>query len=282
VLKRASGRPYIFHVADPWPDFPIQLGAIRRPQAVAAARSIERAAYQGAALVTTVSERLVARLDSNPAARGRVRLLRNGVDITRFDPNADRSAARRDLGWPQDRFTIAYVGNLGVAQGVHTLIDAVEGLTDVDLRLVGDGPDREELVTRAARVTNVTIAPSLPSGRVPTVLAAADGLAVLLRRGPLSDESLPTKLVEALASGRPVIVSADGIAAEVVGRGRAGCIAPAEDVAALREAIVRCRSADRHAMGMAGRALAEREFDRAAIVDRLESYLFEAERSSSR
>jgi glycosyltransferase involved in cell wall biosynthesis len=98
---------------------------------------------------------------------------------------------------------------------------------------------------------------------------------VLLRAGPLYEHSLPTKLVEGLAAGRPVIVSADGDAAEIVSGSGAGVAAPAEDVTALRRAILELAGADRRSSGMAARQVAVERFDRRAIVLRLASLLDE-------
>jgi glycosyltransferase involved in cell wall biosynthesis len=73
-----------------------------------------------------------------------------------------------------------------------------------------------------------------------------------------------------MAAGRPVVVSADGLAAEVVTTAGAGYHAPAEDPAALARAIDACANdSDRSARGEAARARAKRDYDRDVILDRL-------------
>jgi glycosyltransferase involved in cell wall biosynthesis len=275
-------RPYIFHVADPWPDFPIEMGVLRGRWPIAMARWIETRAYSGAALITTVTPALVARLERNPAARSKVRLLENGVDIDRFDPKRDPAGARRELGWEEATLTLAYVGTVGLAQGVETLVDAVAGLEElgVVLHIVGDGADRQQLVTDAKEkgLRNVHFHSAVSAEHVPAVLAAADAVVVMLRRGPLYEESLPTKLIEGLAAGRPIIVSASGWPAAIVSEGGAGFTSPPEDAVALRQSILRClRVTDRRAIGRNGRGLAVARFDRRAIVKKLDEYLSYAE-----
>ena len=86
--------------------------------------------------------------------------------------------------------------------------------------------------------------------------------------------SLPTKLVEALAAGRPLIASAGGDTARLVREQAVGQAAAPGDADALREAILGLLAfSGRDAMGRRARDVAERQFDRPAIVARLSGYL---------
>lgn len=280
ILKAIAGRPYVFHVADPWPDFPIAMGALRNPFAQRAAFALETLAYRGATTVTTVTPGLVEHLDAKPAAHGKVRLVPNGVDVRRFDASLDPAAARATLGWPEERLTLVYAGSVGLAQGLGTLLEAVEPLAaeGVSVRILGEGFERDRLEAEATRrgLEHVRFEPGVPRDLVPAVLAAADGVLTLLRRGPLYEHSLPTKLLEGLAAGRPLVVSAAGEAARIVADTGAGVVAGPEDPLALRQAIRTLGSGDRRAMGRAARRVAETAYDRPAIVDRLATYLEEA------
>lgn len=274
-------RPYVYHVADPWPDFPIAMGALRSPFVCGVAFRLEALAYRNAALVTTVTPGLVDLLAAKPSARGRVRLLPNGVDVERFQPGRAAAAARTELGWPEARLTLVYVGSVGLAQGVGTLIEAAAplGQEGVVVHVIGSGFERDRLAaeTHDRGLEHIRFASSVAAQDVPTLLAAADGVLVMLRRGPLYDHSLPTKLVEGLAAGRPLVVSAGGDAAAIVAGSRAGISAPAEDPDALRRAILKLRDApNRPAMGQAARRLAEKAYDRRVIVAQLANYLAEA------
>jgi colanic acid biosynthesis glycosyl transferase WcaI len=280
VLSVLTGRPYILHVADPWPDFPIALGVLNSRPAISAALALEALAYRGATLITTVTPPLVQRLAAKPGASGKVRLLSNGVDAGRFDPTIQPARARAELGWP-DKFTAVYAGTVGLAQGLGTLVAAVEGMPrqhDIAVVVVGQGPGVDDIAreARARGVDRIRFLPGVPAEQIPQVLAAADAVLVLLRRGPLFEESLPTKLLEGLASGRPVIVSADGYAADlVVGHG-AGIAASAEDPLRLASAIAELAGrADRETMGLAARTLALR-FSREAAAQTLLAYIDEA------
>lgn len=270
MLRAMTGRPYVFHVADPWPDFPIAAGALRGALPIRLALWLESLAYRRASVITTVTPPLVDRLAVKQGATGKVRLVPNAVDTGRFRPDLDPRAAKAALGWAPD-FTLVYSGTVGIAQGLDTLIEAVRLLPDIDVtvRVIGDGIEAATLRQRAADrgLERLVFQPSIAADEVPTVLAAADGILVLLRRGPLYEESLPTKLLEGLAAGRPIIVSADGYAATLVAEAGAGLVAPAEDPQALAGAIASLRgNADRVPMGAAAQELARTRFSRQASV----------------
>ena len=272
-------RPYVFHVADPWPDFPISMGVLRNPIAKRVAFTIETVAYRHARLITTVTPGLVELLEHKPGAHGKVRLVPNGVDRSRFDPRRRPEDARAGLAWPRARLHLVYAGSVGLAQGLATLLDAVEplGETGVVVHVVGQGFERAilERRSRERRLDHVRFEQPVPAEMVPALLAAADAVVVMLRGGPLGEHSLPTKLLEGLAAGRPIVVSASGEAARLVSDAGAGLTAPAGDAHALRAAIEAMIDADRSAMGAAASTLAER-YDRATIVAQLAELLGEA------
>jgi colanic acid biosynthesis glycosyl transferase WcaI len=281
---RLAGVPYVFHVADPWPDFPIAMGYLRRPIEQRLAYWIEDLAYRGAAAITTVSPALVDRLSRKASAAGRVRLVPNAVDVARFAQDTTPADARRKLGW-RETFTVVYAGTVGLAQGIDTLLEAARLLDDhVMIRIVGDGVERSALETRAhaLHLSNLAFHAPVEGAKVPLILSAADACLVLLRRGPLYEESLPTKLLEAMAAARPVIVSADGLAADLVRQADGGYVAKSEDPAHLARAIDVCRrDTDRAARGGRAREFVMRQFDRHVVLDTLSGILGEAARAGS-
>ena len=274
-----AGAPYVFHVADPWPDFPIALGYLRSPIARRLAYGIEDLAYRGAHAVTTVSPGLVALLETKPSAAGRVHLVPNGVDLDRFDLDADPAVMRQRLGWP-DGFTILYLGTVGLAQGVGTLLDAAARLrVPANVRIIGDGVEKVALATRARTMglDQVVFQPSIPAEAAPMTLAAADAGLVMLRAGDLYEHSLPTKLLETMGAARPVIVSADGLAADIVRDADAGYVAPAEDAGGARRGDRTCGSGRRSRQPRScGTRGGGGGISRDAVLDRLEAILREA------
>lgn len=275
-VLRARGLPYVFHVADPWPDFPIAMGYLRSRLERRLAFGLEDFAYRRAAAITTVSPGLVDLLSRKASAAGRVQLIPNGVEVGRFDLGLTPTHARQRLGW-DETFTVVYAGTVGLAQGVGSLLEAARLVDEhVCIRIVGEGVEKPELEARARamNVQNVHFQSSVPRADVPLILAAADAGLVMLRKGPLYEESLPTKLLETMAASRPLIVSADGLPARIVEQAGAGYIAGAEDPVDLARAIEACRRDPRRMLrGAAARAYVGEHYERGAIIDRLAGVL---------
>jgi colanic acid biosynthesis glycosyl transferase WcaI len=288
-LSAVSRRPYVLHVADPWPDYPIELGVLRSRFAIGAARRIERWAYAGATAITTPTVGCRTFIEAQPTSHGKVTIVPNGVDMARFEDPPSQAAARADLGWEPERFTFAYVGTVGLAQGLDTLIAAASRLRSrwrdprlPIVKIVGDGQDVGRLRDRASREAPdvVEFVDPVPKELVPTVLAAADVGLVLLRAGRLASAALPTKLVEALAAGLPLVVSADGEASDIVSNGLVGLVSPAGDSVRMAESMAQIAADADQRREMSRRAikLVRTSYDRRVVIGTLAETLAHATR----
>jgi teichuronic acid biosynthesis glycosyltransferase TuaC len=166
-----------------------------------------------------VSSGLQRRLAVLGVAPERVRVLRNGVDLALFRPT-DRAAARRALGFT--RPTLLAVGNLVALKRHRLMVEALVGLPEADLVIVGEGPERAaiEALARERRVADrVRLLGYVPQDRLPDIYGAADLLLLVS-----TSEGWPNVLLESMACGTPVVVSdIDGIA-DIVAAPEAGRI----------------------------------------------------------
>lgn len=175
-------------------------------------------AAQHADGLIAVSSGLKQRLIDLGIAADRVEVLRNGVDLALFRPH-DRNAERRALGLT--RPTLLAVGNLVALKRHRLMIEAVAQMPDVELAIVGDGPERAglERLARERRVADrVRFFGRIAQHRLPEIYSAADVLLLVS-----THEGWPNVLLESMACGTPVIVSdlagiADIVRAPAVGR----------------------------------------------------------------
>ncbi|HEV2180395.1 MAG TPA: glycosyltransferase family 4 protein, partial [Gemmatimonadaceae bacterium] len=185
--------------------------------------------------------------------------------------------------WPAPRapFTLVYAGAHGPANGLDTVLAAAALLLDHPIRivLVGDGPAKSELQTRAAReqLPNVEFRDPVPKTAMPNLLASAHAGLMVLRDAPLFAFGVsPNKLFDYLAAGLPVVCNVPGDVAAMLRNAQAGEQANDPSPRALADAIVRLaqRTPDAlRAMGDAGRAWIGREHSRTVLAQRLDSAL---------
>jgi glycosyltransferase involved in cell wall biosynthesis len=170
---------------------------------------------------------------------------------------------------------VLYAGTVGMSQGVGTLMDAAELLTDdagIEIVIAGDGAEGPELRSRLARggLGNVRMLGRVPHERVPELYAEADAAVVLLRDKPLFEGALPTKMFEAMSAGRPLVLSAAGEAATLVRDASCGVVVPPERPRELAGALSDLAGDRERAgeLGAAGRRAVVEHYSRAEAVDR--------------
>ncbi|MGD8200627.1 glycosyltransferase [Ornithinimicrobium sp. W1679] len=157
-----------------------------------------------------------------------------GVDVERFSP-ADRQPPAGDAP-----VQVGYVGRLTPHKGVAVLLDAVATHPEVELTVVGAGPQEDELRQRAAEAglrERVRFAGTATQEELPGLLQGMDALAVPSLTTPGWVEQFGRVVVEAMAAGVPVVASDSGALSDVVGE--AGLLVPEGDPAALGESLLR-------------------------------------------
>lgn len=199
----------------------------------------------------------------------KVTYLPNSVDLAEFSPadEAARRAARERLGLPGDAFIIGGVGRLTPQKNFGLLLDAAQPLLDENslVALFGSGPEESTLRGRAGGGVRF-------HGTITDRTAIYHALDVMVL--PSRFEGLPMTVLEAMASGVPVVASAvDGVR-EIAADGKNALLAPSENVAAFRAAILRLRedAALRSSLAAAARALVESRFDARKLAGELEHW----------
>lgn len=260
-LKRAA---LVVNVADRWPASAVELGMLTDRRVIRAAEWLERSCYRAAAAVTTPTAGLVEALDAVPEARGKAVRLGPLVDIERFrvEPRSASDGPARVL----------YAGTIGLAQNVVTLVEAARlaGGEAVEVVIAGDGVEAPAVRDAIGRggVASVQMLGVVPHADVPGLYADADAAVILLRDRPIFHAALPTKMFEAMAAGRPIVLSARGEAAGVVREARAGIVVPPEDPVALASVLrsLAGRRDELRRLGEVGRRYVETRHSREAVL----------------
>lgn len=281
ALRSATGARIIFNVSDLWPESAANLGVVSREGlAYRAALRLEAACYRTAWLVTGQSKTTVESIQSR-FPRVPTYHLSNGCDTTLFGASRYSPALRKRFDPNGDRFVSVYAGLHGLAQGLEQILHAAERVRDTSHRfvLIGDGPEKPALqaAARSRGLDNVVFEAPMSPDQVPAALASADAILVTLKHH--IPGAVPSKIYEAMASERPLILVDEGEAAEIVRSGDAGVVVSPGQVGELVAALEQVRLSTDASSRMTRRArqLACDRFDRAAIanrfIDRLENGL---------
>lgn len=283
AASRRHGAPFVFEVRDLWPEAPIQMGALTNPAAVRAARALERFVYRRAAHVVALSPGM---RDGVIAAGKRpedVTLIPNASDLELFSPEVDGSAARERLGLGE-QFVCSYFGTMGEANDLTQVVAAARVLSQrgedrVAFVLHGDGKRRPELERMADGLDNVIF--SDPIGHkhaIAEIAAASDACMTIYKDVPILYTCSPNKLFDTFAAGRAAIVNTPGWLSELVEQNEAGVAVRPADPDDLAEKVVFLRDNPElvRRYGENARRLAETEFARDRLAERLEQVLVRA------
>lgn len=205
-------------------------------------KALTQRALRQASVVTTVSHDLARTAIALGAHPERTSAILNGCDTSVFHPGSPdaeaRASARAELGIPASAEVIVYVGRLDRRKGLVELIEASGGLRalrpNAHCYIVGDGPDRPALVQAIAQhaaAESITLVPPCPTTGVARWMSASDLVTL-----PSYKEGCPNVVIEALASGRPVVATDVGGIPELMDQS-SGRLIPPKDPAALLRAL---------------------------------------------
>ncbi len=263
--------PFVFEVRDLWPESLAAVGAAAEGSLLhrtlgAIAGFLYRRANRVVVVAPAFKDHLIRHWNV-PAAK--ICIVENGVetDLFRFDRGAMEVRKQLQI---EDRYLICYIGTIGNAHGLETLIAAAEdlqtALPSAMFLVIGEGAEKERMAQLAVarRLNNVRFLGEQPRERIPAYVSAADLCLVMLKKSELFKTVIPTKLLEYMACERPVIVAVDGQARHIVEEAGAGVFVEPENHKALVESVIRL-AADiekRRQMGASGRQYIVNKYSR--------------------
>jgi glycosyltransferase involved in cell wall biosynthesis len=233
--------PFVFELGDIWPASIVGVGAMRGNPLLGLMEKLELFLYRRSAKVVALTRAFRDNLIRRGIDPSKIAVVRNGVDLGRYAPRP-RDAALAEEWKLAGKFVVGYVGTHGMAHGLGNVLDAaaiIRGREDICFLLVGDGAEREALVADAARrgLANVRLIGPQPKEAMPRVWSLVDVALVHLRDSPVFAEVIPSKIFEATAMGKPILLAAPaGEAKEIVEADGAGVWVAPGDAAQLASA----------------------------------------------
>jgi glycosyltransferase involved in cell wall biosynthesis len=270
-LARCNGVPFVFEVRDLWPESLAAVGVSSRNsrlhRLLAKIAGFLYRSCDRLVVVTPAFKEYLVEHWRVPAEK--ISVVENGVETSLFSRLTPNAALRRAIG-AEEKFVASYIGTLGNAHGLETLLEAAallrERAPEVLFLLVGEGAEKARIVSLAHSrgLTNVRFVGQQPREKIPAYITASDVCLVLLKKSELFKTVLPTKMLEFMSCARPVILGVDGHARNVMERANAGIFVPPEDSAELADTILRLAAdpALRESLGRNGRQYVLQHFSR--------------------
>jgi colanic acid biosynthesis glycosyl transferase WcaI len=206
--------------------------------------------------------------------REKISVVENGVETQLFAPDSG-SALKRQLGM-EGKFVVSYIGTIGMAHGLDTLIESANRLRhsnpEIVFLILGEGTEKASIATRAREhgLDNVRFIDQQPREQIPACICASAVCLVLLKKADLFKTVIPTKMLEFMACACPVILGVDGQARTILEEARGGVVVEPENSDALVSAIRLLAANPEMAaqLGRNGREYVMRKFSRGETADK--------------
>jgi colanic acid biosynthesis glycosyl transferase WcaI len=277
LAARLSRSKAWLHIQDFEVDAAFELGDLASPTVRNLALTLERWLLRKFDRVSAISEQMIGRLKTKGVDSSRCVYFPNWVDTSAIYPLSNPSSFRRELGIAEDAVVALYSGSMGKKQGLDLLVDAARRLSkcsDLQFVFCGEGSYRQIFAEKSKGLQKVIILPFQPSERLNDLLNLAD-IHLLPQRADAADLVMPSKLTGMLASGRPVLATAQEgtqLASAMRGLGR---IVPPGDLDAFVSALVELAGNRdlRLRLGQEARRYALTHLDSLVILDQFEQSL---------
>jgi colanic acid biosynthesis glycosyl transferase WcaI len=279
---KIKNAPVVFWALDLWPETLAAIGVVRSPRVLGWVGQLVRHIYNRCTLVLGQSRGFLGSIALYCDDRAKIRYFPSWAEDVFMD---DIVKSAPEVPEWTDGFTVVFAGNIGEAQDMPAVLDAVEqlkGNASVRWIIVGDGRKSDWLhseVVRRGLNKQVLLPGRFPMERMPSFYAHANALLVSLKRDPVFSMTIPGKVQSYLMAGIPLLGMLDGEGAAVIREAQAGLTCEAGDGVGLAKAVLALAAmptTERMQMGLNGQNYAQQEFGRAQLMDRLEAILAEA------
>ena len=282
AMRALRGVPYVFEVRDLWPEFPVQMGAVRNPAVVTALRLFEQQIYRRAEHVVALSPGMVEGVVAAGTPPEKVSLIPNMAKPEQFFPREAETEVVERFAMTESKFRAVHFGSMGRANGLAYLIDAAESLQasgdlDIEIVFVGAGATEAELKRRVKEqgLQNVRFLGYHATADTSSIVNLCDVSVVSFLKLPILATNSPNKLFDSLAAGKPVIVNSDGWTRDLVEREGCGLYVDADKPEHLAAALRDLRDSPRRCQeyGERARELAVSRFARSQLSSQLADLL---------
>jgi glycosyltransferase involved in cell wall biosynthesis len=276
--------PFVMEVRDLWPQSIGAVGAIQRPTLLKAIDAMVNHLYRSARRIVVLTKSFATEIAAKGIPQDKLVFIPNGISEdylnARVDP--DRlETLRREHGL-EGKFVAAYLGTIGMAHGLDTILEAAQRLQGqpIHFLIVGEGAARRELAAQLERLqlSNVSLLPKQPRSEIRAYLELSDVCLVLLKDLPLFTTVIPSKMLESMGCGRPVILGVRGESQAILERAQAGLAVAPESAPELAEAVAQLAQnrAQCQQMGQRGKSFTLEHYNRRPLAQALWQVLEEA------
>ncbi|HYW35127.1 MAG TPA: glycosyltransferase family 4 protein, partial [Balneolaceae bacterium] len=230
ALSTLKREPWVFELRDLWPESIKAVGALEDGLIYDILEKIELFLYDHADLIIPNTPAFKDRLIERGVDQEKIRVIPNGANLKLFKPQKKNEKLVANLGL-EEKFVVGYLGTHGLAHNLDFILECAASLNEPELffLFIGDGAEKGNLKRQAKRLllNNVRFLDPVPKKRVPAYLSVFDVALVPLKKSDTFKTVIPSKIFEAAAMRKPILLGVEGQAKKIIEKYKAGlCYEP--------------------------------------------------------
>ena len=244
-LKRRKKWKYVFEVRDLWPEFPIEIGAIKNKLAIKFLRKFEKRIYDKSEHVVALSPGMKEGVMKAGTPEEKVSMIPNMAKPDKFFPHEPNQEIANQFGIDLTKFNVIHFGSMGRANGLQYIIEAAKCLKDAgddDVRFIFMGSGATEPIIKKLSedycLNNVSFLGSHKMDVVAEVVNCCDASITTFLNLPVLKTNSPNKLFDSLSAGKPIIVNSAGWTKDMVEKEHCGFYADPTNPSELANKIL--------------------------------------------
>ncbi len=267
-------KPWIMEVRDLWPESIKAVGAMEEGRVYHLLERLELFLYRKATKVVVVTDNFKENLTSRGILADKIEVVKNGVVLDEYVPQAKNTPLRRKLGL-EDKFVLTYLGTHGMAHGLDFVLESaakIQQNEDVHFLLIGDGAEKNNLINikEKLNLNNVTLHPPVPKAEVHEYISASDVALVCLKKSDTFKSVIPSKIFENAAMQRPILLGVQGESQQIIEFYNAGvCYEPENEHEFIEKVMKMKNSNGEYKTYQQGCERLAKDFSRKKLADKM-------------
>ncbi len=241
AIKYLRRIPMVYDIQDLWPDTIKATGMITNDKILKIVGFYSKLTYKFINRIIVLSPGFKRRLVEYKVPESKIEVIYNwSADIN--IPTTDIQITRDRLNF-KNKFIVLFAGNMGLLQGLESVLEAALLLKDekaIEIVFIGGGVEVENLkeYKKKNKISNVRFLPRVKASEVGEILQASDVLLLHLIKDPLFEITIPSKIQAYLRIGKPILVGVEGDAADLVIKSKAGIACEPENPVDIANKII--------------------------------------------
>lgn len=225
--------PWIMEVRDLWPESIAAVGAMNEGKIYKFLEWVELRLYKSAKKIIVVTDTFKRKISARGIDASKIDVHKNGVILDLFEPRPKDNELMKANPQFEGKKVFAYIGTHGMAHGLSFILNSLpklqQSLPQAHFLFIGEGAEKENLLQQASdlKLNNVTFMPFVPKHEVVRYLSLMDVALVNLKKSDTFKTVIPSKIFEAAALQKPILLGLEGETKGIIESFKAGiCFEP--------------------------------------------------------